>query len=95
MRAVAGVKNGVVFEDHDGGFDGIERAAATRENRPARVEGALAARLAGFDGVVGDVPGAAMDDEGGIHRRIRIAAGETDVKQGSGSVKRGSNEVSR
>ena len=68
MRAEAGVENGFVFEDDDGGFDGVERGAAAGENGPACVESAAAAGIAGVDGFVGNVPSAAMDDERGFHR---------------------------
>ena len=63
MRAIAGVENRIVFEHSDGGFDGVEGVAAVGENGVAGVKRAKATGLAGFDGVVGDVPGTAVDDE--------------------------------
>src|SRR6266478_3774325 len=68
MRAVAGVENGVVFEDHDGGFDGVQGGAAARENGPTRGESAVAAGFASFYGLVGDVPRAAMHYQRWFHR---------------------------
>jgi hypothetical protein len=67
MRAVACVKDRVIFENHDGRFDGVESVAAVEENVVARVEGAKAARFASIDGVVGNVPGAAVDYQGRSH----------------------------
>jgi hypothetical protein len=67
VGAVAGVEDGVVLEDGDGGFDGVERVAAARENGPAGLKSAETAGLAGVDGVVGDVPGTAVEDERGAH----------------------------
>src|SRR6266568_9472251 len=68
MRAVTGVENGVVFEDHDGGFDGVQGGAAARENGPTRGESAVAARFASFCGLVGNVPRAAMHNQRWFHR---------------------------
>jgi len=67
MGTGAGVEDRGVFEDDDGGFHGIEGGAAASQNGPAGFEGAAAAILAGFDGVVGDIPGAAVDDERRLH----------------------------
>jgi len=82
MRAVTGVEHGIVFEDDDSGFHGVEPGAAAGEDRPAGVESALAAGLASFDGVVGDVPRTAVNDEGGSHQRIRIARVRVGCKGG-------------
>ena len=67
MRADAGVEGGVVFENYDGGFDGIDSRAACCENFPACFQGAANAVTAIFDGFIGDIPGAAVNDEGGFH----------------------------
>jgi len=64
VRAVASVEDGVVLEDGDSDLDGVEGVAAVGEDAPTGLEGAEAAGLAGFDGVIGDVPGTAVDDEG-------------------------------
>jgi hypothetical protein len=69
VGAEAGVEDGIIFEDGDGGFDGVEGVAAIGENGPAGVNGAETARLAGVDGVVGDVPGTTVDDERGSHAK--------------------------
>ena len=45
MRAVAGVEDRIVFEDDDGGFDGIEGVAAGFENSSSRREGRGGNRL--------------------------------------------------
>ena len=68
MRAEAGVENGLVFKDNDGGFDGVERGAAASKNGPAGFESAAAAGIACFDGFVGNIPCAAMDDKRRFHR---------------------------
>jgi hypothetical protein len=67
VGAVAGVEDGVVLEDGDGGFDGVEGVAAAGENGPAGSKSAETTGFAGVDGVVGDVPGTAVEDEGGAH----------------------------
>jgi hypothetical protein len=69
VRAVAGVENGVIFEDDDGGFDGVESRAAAGEDGPASGEGTMAARFAGVDGFVRNVPRAAVNDEGRFHHK--------------------------
>lgn len=69
MRSVTGVEDWIVFQDDDGGFNGIEGVAAGFENAPASMKGAKAASFAGINGIVGDVPGAAVNDEGGSHER--------------------------
>jgi hypothetical protein len=67
MGAEAGVENGIVFEDDDGCFEGVERVAAGFENVPAGLESAEAAGFAGVNGIIGNVPGAAVNDERGLH----------------------------
>jgi hypothetical protein len=68
MGAEAGVEGRIVFEDDDGGFDGIERVATAFEDIPTGVESAETAGLAGINGIIGNVPGAAVNDERGLHR---------------------------
>ena len=72
VRAVAGVEDGVIFEDDDGGFDGVEGGTAAGEDGPAGGESAVAAGIAGFHGFVRDIPCAAVNDEGRWHEQ-RIA----------------------
>ena len=67
MRTVARVEDGIVFEDDDGGFDGIEGVAAVAEHTPTCAKSAEAARVAGVNGVVRDVPCPAMNDERRSH----------------------------
>jgi hypothetical protein len=67
VGAEASVEDGIVFEDDDGGFDGIEGMAAVREHTPTRAKGAEAARVAGVFGVVRDIPRTAMNDERRSH----------------------------
>ena len=67
VRTVARVENGIVFENGDDRFDGVESVAAVEENIVAGVESTETARFASVDGVVGDVPGAAVDYKGGLH----------------------------
>src|SRR6266404_692109 len=68
MRAVARVKNGIVLENHDGGFDGVQGRAAAGEQSPAGAQCAVAAGLASVHGFVRNVPRAAMNDQGWFHR---------------------------
>jgi hypothetical protein len=69
MRAIAGVEDGIVFKNDDGGFNGVEGVAASGEDVPADLQGAAAPSLAGFDGVIGNVPGATVDDERWKHEQ--------------------------
>jgi hypothetical protein len=69
VRAVTGVEDGVVFEDHDGGFDGIESGSTAAQDGPARSERAMAAGLARFHGFVRNVPRAAMNNKSRFHDR--------------------------
>src|SRR5207302_4425350 len=63
VRAVTGIEDGIVFEDHDGGFDSVEGGAAARKNGPAGSKSAVAAGLASVHGFVRNVPRAAVNDE--------------------------------
>jgi len=69
MGAEAGVENRIVFEDDDGGFDGIERVATAFENFPACFESAKAAGFAGVNGIIRNIPGAAVNNERRLHRK--------------------------
>jgi hypothetical protein len=72
MRAVTGVEDRIVFEDHDGGFDGVQSGASVRKDGPAGAERAMAAGFASVNGFVRNVPGAAVNNEGRFHDQ-RIA----------------------
>jgi hypothetical protein len=63
--AAASVEGGVVFEDGNGGFDGIEGRTAAREQCVAGFEGKADSSQVGGSGIGGDGPGSAVDDEGG------------------------------
>ena len=67
VRAVTGVEDRVVFEDDDGGFDGVQSRAPARKDGPPGTEGAMAAGFAGVHGVVRNVPCAAVNNEGRFH----------------------------
>jgi hypothetical protein len=67
VRAVAGVEDRIVFEDHDGGFDGIESRAPAGEDGPAGSKRALAAGFARIYGFIGNVPRAAVNNERWFH----------------------------
>ena len=67
MGAETGVENGVVFENDDGGFDGVEGVTATGENIPSGVKSAQAAGFAGVNGIVGNVPGTTVNNERRSH----------------------------
>lgn len=64
VRAISGVERGVVFQNHNSGFDGVNRGAAGGKNFPSGFERALDSGAAGFHRFVGDVPGAAVNDQG-------------------------------
>src|SRR6267143_1810960 len=72
VRAVAGVEHGVVFEHHNGGFDGVEGRSASRKDGPARGKRAMAAGFASVNGFVGNVPRAAVNNQRWFHDQ-RIA----------------------
>ena len=67
MRTEASVEGGIVFQDDDRGFNGIESRAAFREHGPTGVQSALTAGIAGVDSVIGNIQGAAMNNERGLH----------------------------
>jgi hypothetical protein len=67
MGTEASVEGGIVFQDDDGGLDGVESGATFREHRPAGAQGILTADIAGDDGVIGNIPGAAVNNERGLH----------------------------
>lgn len=67
MRAIASVENGIVFENHDGDLDSVESMAAGFEDTPSGVKSAETACFAGINGIVGDIPGAAVNDERWSH----------------------------
>jgi hypothetical protein len=69
VRAVAGVEDGIVFEHHNGGFDGVERRAASRKDGPARRKSAMAAGFASVNGFVRNVPRAAVNNQRWFHQQ--------------------------
>lgn len=92
VRAESGIKDRIVFEDDDRGLHGVERGATLGEDGPAGLESTAAAGLACIDGVVGDVPCAAMNDkrwfhgekewqgERGLSRRLQSRPAEEDAR---------------
>jgi hypothetical protein len=67
MRAETGIEDGVIFEDDDGGLDGVERVATTGEHSPTGAKGAKTTSLAGVGNIIRDVPSTAVENEGGSH----------------------------
>lgn len=67
MRTVAGIEDRIIFEDGDGRFNRIERVATVGKDGPAGVESSKATGFAWFDGVVGNVPGSAVENERRAH----------------------------
>jgi hypothetical protein len=63
--AAAGVEGGVVFEDSDRGFDGIEGGCSAREKSVAGFKSAADASLMSGSGFVGDGPCATVNEESG------------------------------
>ena len=76
MGAETGVEDGIVFENDNGGFDGVERVAAVFENPPARLESAETAGFTGVDSVIGNVPSAAVNDERRLHEEKNSRIGK-------------------
>ena len=67
MRAVARVEDRIVFEDRDGGFDGVEGVATIRQHRPAGTKSAETAGIAGVNRFIGNVPGTPVNNERRLH----------------------------
>ena len=67
VRAVAGVENRIVFENHDGGLDRVKRVPAVFEDAPAGIKGPQATCVTCINSFVGNIPGSAVDDERGSH----------------------------
>jgi hypothetical protein len=64
--AATGVEGGVIFENGDSGFDGVESGAAEGEDLVASFEGVADAYFMVGRGVGGNGPGATVDQESGI-----------------------------
>jgi len=64
MRADACIERGIILEENNGRFDGVNRLAARTENLPTCFEGGADALPAVLDCFVRYVPGAAVNDEG-------------------------------
>ena len=67
VRTVARVEDGIVLENRDGGFDGVQGMAAVREDSPTGAKSAKAAGFAGVNGFVRDVPGTTVKNERRAH----------------------------
>ena len=64
--ATAGIEGGVVFEDGDGGFDGVDGCATAGEDFVTDFKGVADAGFMRGCGVGGDGPCSAMDEKGRI-----------------------------
>ena len=80
VRAVAGVEDGIVFEDNNGGFDGVESRSASRKNGPAGSKRAMAAGFASVNRFVRNVPRTAVNNQRWFHDQ-RIAEKNENRKQ--------------
>jgi len=89
VRTIAGVEDGIVFENDDGSFDGVEGVPAVCQDGPSGVKRAKTAGLRSVDGVVGDVPGTAMDDERGSHEGRKRITEERVKNRRRGGVSEG------
>jgi hypothetical protein len=67
MRSVTRIEDGIVFENNDSSFDRLEGVAAIPENGPAGMKRAETPGFAGINGIVGDVPGATVNNERWLH----------------------------
>lgn len=78
VGAETSIEGGIIFENDDGGFDGVDGVTTTGENVPSGVKSAEAAGFAGINGIVGNVPGTTMNNErrshgiGGLQRGRRF-----------------------
>jgi hypothetical protein len=66
VRAETGVKCGIVLEDYDSGFNGIDRGAGTGQNFPTGLERAANSGAAVGDRFVRNIPSAAVNDKRGF-----------------------------
>lgn len=66
--ATAGVEGGIVFKNGDGGFHGVDGAAAAGEDFVTELKGAADTGLVGGRCVGGYSPRSAVNEEGGIVR---------------------------
>ena len=64
VRTDTRVERGIIFERDNGGFDGVNRAAVRAQNFPADLERAADSFAAIIHCLLGDVPGAAVNDQG-------------------------------
>jgi hypothetical protein len=64
--AAAGVEGLVVFKDSDGGFHRIESGSAALQQGVAGKKRAANPEGVGFNSVIGDGPGAAMNEKDGL-----------------------------
>lgn len=64
--AAAGIEGGVVFEDGDGGFNGVNGGATESQDVIAGFKGTADTGLVGGCCVRGDGPGTAVDEKDGI-----------------------------
>jgi hypothetical protein len=64
--ASSSVEGGIVFEDGDGGFNGIDGCAAAGEDFVTDFEGVAHAGLVSGSSVGGDGPCSAMHEKGGV-----------------------------
>ena len=80
--ATSGVKSGIVFEDSDGCFDGVKGRAATGKDALASFKGGAHPRFMGGHRVIGDCPGATVNEQGwgvqdrGGHRDMVVQLAE-------------------
>jgi hypothetical protein len=90
--AAASVEGGVVFEDGDGGLNGIESGCAAREKGVAGFEsGADAGQVSG-SGFGGDGPCATVNEESG---GMGSGRGHGDMVEHSAEERRGGNMVGK
>ena len=64
--AASGVEGGIVFEDGDSGFDGVDGSAAAGEDFVTDFEGVSHAGFVGGCCIGGDSPCSAMNEKGGV-----------------------------
>ena len=82
MGAETSIEDGIIFENDDGGFDGVEGVTATGENVPSGVKSAETAGFAGVDGIIGNIPSTTMNNESRSHGIGGLQRGRRFVQSG-------------
>lgn len=67
VRTITGIEDGIVFEDDNRCFDGIESMAAGREDRPSGRQGIATTLITNIHRFIRNIPGTTMNDQSRLH----------------------------